>query len=116
MNAFLPPPGGAPEMGMESQRIPAPPPSGDQKSWHEWRKRFFQGPMGGGEGGVMIERRPNSLPESSVRFEEHADGKITVHKRDGQTELSRTYNNRDEFNQKAPELYKQYEQMEKSLH
>lgn len=110
-----PPPGNAPEMGREAQRIPMPPPPGDQQSWREWRQRFFQGPMGGGEGGVVITPRSGLPKDSSVRFEEHADGKITVHKRDDQAELSRTYNNRDEFNQKAPELYKQYEQIEKSL-
>jgi hypothetical protein len=60
----------------------------------------------------MIELTP---ARPRVSFDEQPDGRLTVHQRDRDSELSVTYSSRDEFRQKSPELYKQFEEMEKTL-
>ena len=60
------------------------------KRWKEWHDRFFQGPLKG------LKEMPTTpptdeakaAPEPRVRFERHADGKIIVHLREGDAEMT----------------------------
>ena len=54
-------------------------------------------------------------PPPNVGIDVQPDGKITVHKRDRDAELNVTYSSRDEFKQKAPDLFKQFEAMEQGI-
>jgi hypothetical protein len=91
---------------LRPRRIPVP----SDERWREWRDRFFQR----GPDGERFEL-PLSPAKPNVSFDAQPDGRITVHKRDRDRELSVTYSSREEFRQKAPELYKQFEDMEKTL-
>jgi hypothetical protein len=52
-------------------------------------------------------------PRSS--FDVAPDGKITVHFREGESEMTRTLNSAEELRDKAPRLYKQYEKLQKQM-
>ena len=60
-------------------------------------------------------RRPApAIPSepAQTRFEVAPDGKISVHVREGDTELTQTFNSREDLRDKAPELFQQYEKLE----
>lgn len=64
------------------------------------------------------ERKPDSEggvagTEPSTRFEVAADGKMTVHLRDGDKVLTLHFDNVDQLKAKRPDLYQKYEAMEK---
>ncbi len=91
------------ERRLERRRILPP-----DERWREWRERFFQGPFE-----RLAPPPPGEAPP--VRFEVAPDGRITVHKSAPDAELTMTYNDREEFKRKAPELFRQFQEMEKSL-
>jgi hypothetical protein len=79
-----------------------------EQRWRQWERGFYRGPL----------RNPNAAegreqaPPSRTRFEVAADGAITVHTRDGDTEMSKTFKSAEELRGKAPRLYKRYQEME----
>lgn len=76
--------------------------------WREWGERFFQEPMGG-----LPERDQRFGPAPArTRFEVSPEGRITVHSRGRDAELTMTFNSREELREKAPELFEQFERLE----
>ncbi len=73
--------------------------------WREWAEGFLGGPM--------RERGGDEAPD--VRFDVQPDGQVTVHKRQADAELNMTFKSKDEFKQRAPELFKRFEEMDKSV-
>lgn len=53
-----------------------------------------------------------AIPPASVRYEVSADGTITVHIREGDAEMSRTFTSREDLRDKAPNLFERYEELE----
>lgn len=78
-----------------------------EEGWREWERRFLQGPLR-----TLLDRE---APAPRTRFEVGLDGQITVHTRDGDTEMSRTYRSREELREKAPRLFERFEQMEEKM-
>jgi hypothetical protein len=83
--------------------IPAIPQPNDPR-WHEFMGRFMQGPMKDAFAGGP-----------AVRFDAQPDGSIVVHKRTREAELNMTFHNRQEFQQQAPELYKQFDELQREM-
>jgi hypothetical protein len=50
-----------------------------------------------------------------VRFETGPDGRVTVHLREGDAEISRTYASQDELKQQAPKLFERFRAMQDRL-
>lgn len=86
---------------------PAPENRKAQDALREWERGFFQGPLKD-----TVKQAPAPAQSPKTRFEVAADGKITVHFRDGDSEISRTYNSAEEFRDKAPRLFKQFERLQ----
>jgi hypothetical protein len=60
-------------------------------------------------------RWPTSGPsEPAIRFESGADGKITAHLRQGDSELTLHFENADQLKARRPGLYQKYEALEKA--
>ncbi len=96
--------------------------------WREWYDRFFQGPLGESSlpeppasSGPPAAEDSTVQPEGGaavdppVRFETHPDGRITVHLRQGDAELSQTYESEDQFRQAAPQLHESYRRLRETL-
>ncbi|MBP7936262.1 MAG: PDZ domain-containing protein [Phycisphaerae bacterium] len=87
------------------------------KRWDEWNERFFQGPL------KRFKHLPAESPEDGakgvpaprVRFELQGDGKVVVHVREGDAELTRTFDSEQALKEKAPQLYERYQEMTKQL-
>ncbi|HOW72096.1 MAG TPA: PDZ domain-containing protein [Phycisphaerae bacterium] len=87
------------------------------KRWDEWNERFFQGPL------KRFKHLPAESPDDEakgvpaprVRFELQGDGKVVVHVREGDAELTRTFDSEQSLKEKAPQLYERYQEMTKQL-
>jgi hypothetical protein len=98
---------------------PGPPMS---ERWREWNDRFFRGPMEEREllrrldrDDEMTATRPAERDRPTTRFETHEDGRISVHVRRGDTELSTTYPSADQLQQEAPGLFERYRDIQDAL-
>lgn len=93
---------------------PRPPAAGPaerspEDNWREWERGFFRGPL-------RDPREPAGEPLAPrTRFEVSPEGQITVHTRDGDAELSKTFRSREEFREKAPRLFERFERMEDQM-
>jgi len=91
------------------------------EQWQEWCERFFQGPLrelrppafDPDEYDALPSTRPS--PEPGVHFEIQPDGKINVHLRRDDAELSRTFQSEDDLKKDAPELYEQYQLLQERI-
>jgi hypothetical protein len=98
----------------------------------EWTRKFFRGPFSdprqlrdwteqhlrslspdGSE--ESQDRVQDSDAARPPRFEQHAEGSITVHVYSDAGELSRTFESQGEFEQTAPELFERYEELGKAI-
>jgi len=61
----------------------------------------------------LSDRLVPGAPSATTRFEVSQDGKITVHLREGETELSLEFKDANELKAKRPELFKKYESLDK---
>lgn len=105
------PPSKLPPASPSVKPFPAKPPVGPEtrdpaQAWREWKRGFFQGPL------KDARERPAAPEAPRTRFEIAPDGKITVHFRDADAELTRTYHSAEELRDQAPKLFKQYERMQ----
>lgn len=82
-----------------------------EKRWKEWRERFFQGPLKKFKD-MPVESpadEAKAVPEPRVRFERQADGKIVVHLREADAELTQTFDSEQALKEKAPKLHDRYQ-------
>ena len=106
---------------LRKQGHPHPGFGGDDR-WREWSEQFFQGPL---KDGKHLQQFNNlvppgadpleSAPAPGLRFEVLPDGQITVHLRNEQGELSRTFESEEVFEENAPELHAQFERLQKQV-
>lgn len=83
------------------------------KRWEEWHDRFFQGPLKKFKDMTAESPadEPKAAPEPRVRFERNADGKIIVHLREADAEMTQTYDSEQDLKEKAPKLHERYQAM-----
>lgn len=103
---------------------PAPPGPEAERRWLEWRDRLrrpWERPGPGRE--VMPAPAPPVAPAppappvapANVRFDVDDEGRISVQVRRDDAEMNMTFRNREAFQERAPELYKQFEAMERQV-
>jgi hypothetical protein len=106
----------------EDFTVPRPPPP-SRPDLKEWRERFFQTPKRR-PGAFRVQppaasrpadARRDATPRRNTWFEVDEKGKISVHVRGDEGELTMNFDSQEQFKQHAPNLYGQFKALEDKL-